>query len=260
MAKQWTVGEVGRLAHVTVRTLHHYDELGLLPPRERGPNGYRVYGEAELARLQQIMLFRELGFTLEAVGRLLDDPAFDRRAALEAQAHLLDRRIRALERVRRAVDRTREALEGGEDMDEESMFEGLDGFDAGEYEAEVRERWGKTEAYRESMRRTRRYGKSEWRQIREETERQLSLWAELQASGAAADGEAAMNAAEAHRRHIERWFYPCSHGMHRSLGEMYVADPRFRDAYDTRAAGLAAYVAAAIRANAERAAAGEFDG
>ncbi len=256
MSRPWTVGEVSAMSHVTVRTLHHYDEVGLLHPAERGANGYRRYGETELARLQQILLFRELGFPLDSIRRLLDDPAFERRAALESQRALLEERIRRLDAVRRAVERTLETLEGGTEMDVNGMFEGFDSFDPGEHEAEVRERWGKTEAYRESARRTRGYGKAEWSRIKEETEAQMGRWAEIKASGEAPESEAAMDAAEEHRQHIERWFYPCSPSMHRALGEMYVADPRFRATYEKRAEGLAEYVAGAMRANAERAGTG----
>ena len=80
-----TVSEVARLAHVTVRALHHYHEIGLLVPSERSPSGYRLYGDEDLMRLQQILLFRQLGFGLEATGQLLHATAFDRRRALEAQ-------------------------------------------------------------------------------------------------------------------------------------------------------------------------------
>ena len=118
------------------------------------------------------------------------------------------------------------------------------------YEDEARERWGKTSAYRESARRTRGYGDAEWAQIRAEAEEIERGFAAALAAGEPADGERATGLAEAARRHIDRWFYPCSREMHRALGEMYTADERFRAHYDERAEGLATYVAAAIDANA----------
>ena len=97
------------------------------------------------------------------------------------------------------------------------MFEGLEDFDHAQYEDEVKERWGDTDAYRESMRRTRRYGKDDWARIRVEGEGVFARLAELLADGAQAAGRAAMDLAEEHRCHIDRWFYPCSHEMHRCL-------------------------------------------
>src|SRR5687767_4758516 len=101
----WRVGEVARLAHITVRTLHHYDEIGLLAPSGRSESGYRRYSEADLQRLHQILLFRELGFPLDAIQQLLDDPAFDRRKALESQREMLVEQRRRTETILRGVDR-----------------------------------------------------------------------------------------------------------------------------------------------------------
>jgi hypothetical protein len=120
------------------------------------------------------------------------------------------------------------------------------------WEAEARERWGHTEAYRESARRTRGYTDADWDRMKEETEAVEAGFAAAMTGGAPPDGARAMDLAERARRHIHDNFYPCSHAMHASLAEMYVADPRFRAHYDDRASGLAEYVAAAIRANRDR--------
>lgn len=129
-------------------------------------------------------------------------------------------------------------------------------FDHGAYEAEARERWGDTDAYRESTRRTGKYGEAELERIKAAQEGIEAGFADAMASGDPADGDRARHLAEQARLHIDRWFYPCSHRMHVGLAEMYVADPRFKAHYDERAPGLAEYVAAAIRANAGEAAAG----
>lgn len=259
--KHWKVSEVAELAHVTVRTLHHYDEVGLLVPSRRSAAGYRLYSEEDLERLYRILLYRELGFGLDAIGPLVDAPALDRLSALRGQRELLVERRRKTEAVIRAVDRTLETLERGVRMSTEELFEGFDAFaDAptdvrehqGKHSAEARERWGGTEAYRESMRRVKRYGKADWERLRAEAESHESRMAELLAAGADPEGEEAMAGAEAMRRHIDTWFYPCSHGMHAGLADMYEADPRFAANYDKRATGLAAFVATAIRANALR--------
>ena len=132
------------------------------------------------------------------------------------------------------------------------MFEGPAEFDHTRYEEEVQQRWGGTDAYRESMRRTRRYGKGDWARIKEEGETVVSRLAELMAGGAHAAGRAAMDLAEEHRCHIDRWFYPCSHKMHGGLAEMYTADPRFTEYFEKRAEGLADFVRDAIKANEAR--------
>ena len=137
-------------------------------------------------------------------------------------------------------------------MDATEMFEGLEEFDHAQYEDEVKERWGDSDAYKESMRRTRRYGKGDWARIKEEGDAVMARLAELLAEGAHAAGRAAMDLAEEHRCHIDRWFYPCSHKMHRGLAEMYTADPRFMEYFEKRAEGLAVFVQDAILANAAR--------
>lgn len=263
--RTWTVGEVAERAHVTVRTLHHYDAIGLLVPSARSDAGYRLYTEDDLARLYQVLLYRELGFPLEAIARLLDDPALDRRAALLAQRALLEEKRRKLDAVIAAVDRALETIEKGKTMSSDEIFEGFDALaDApeevrahhAEYGREARERWGETEAYRESMRRVRGYSRGDWERIGAEADAVEARMAELLAAGANLTGPEAMDGAEAMRRHIDRWFYPCSHEMHVGLAAMYEADPRFTAYYEKRAPGLAAFVAAAIRANAARGGAG----
>lgn len=250
--KSWKVSEVARLAHVTARTLHHYDELGLLVPSQRSATGYRLYCERDLQRLQQILLFRELGFTLEAIQQLLDAPAFDRRTALRAQRDLLVERKQKTEAVIRALEKTMELMERGKKMDTKRLFDGFEHFDHAQYEDEARERWGDTAAYKESMRRTRQYSKADWTKIKAEGEAVTQRLADLMTAGRKPDDAEVMAAAEQHRLHIDRWFYPLSHQAHVGLGDLYVSDPRFTEYYEKRAPGLAAFAAAAIRANAER--------
>ena len=128
----------------------------------------------------------------------------------------------------------------------------MDTMEMNPYEEEARQRWGDTDAYRESARRTKQYGKEQWAVIKAEVEGIEAGMARLLAAGEAPDGDAAVALAEEARKHIDRWFYPCSHTMHMGLADMYTADPRFAAHYDDRAPGLAAFVAEAIRANARR--------
>ena len=247
-----TVGEVAALARVTVRTLHHYDRIGLLAPSRRGDNSYRLYDYGDLERLRQILLLRELGFGLDAIGHLLDAAAYDRRRALLAQRELLRERQQRTDRIIRGVDRALTALEEGEPMDKAKMFDGLEDFDHERYEDEARERWGGTDAYKESARRTRRYSKDDWTRIKAEAEDVMARLAALLEEGAQAASGAARELAEEHRCHIDRWFYPCSHAMHAGLADIYTADPRFTEYFEKRDEGLAAFFREAILANAAR--------
>jgi DNA-binding transcriptional MerR regulator len=248
-----TVSQVARLAGVSVRTLHHYDELGLLRPSGRSEAGYRLYEQADLQRLQQVLFFKELGFPLEEILRLVSDRAFDLRAALRMQRQLLTERATRVQALIQAVDAALESLERGTVMTKEEMFEVFGDFDPTKYEAEAKERWGQTEAYRESARRTARYAKKDWEKIKAEGDQiQRELAAQLEAGGAPTDLEA-MALAEQHRSYIERWFYPCSPEMHRGLGELYVSDSRFTENIDRVSPGLAQFMRDAFRANAERA-------
>ena len=118
---------------------------------------------------------------------------------------------------------------------------------------EARERWGHTDAWRESVQRTRGYSEDDWARIRAESDQVLERIAALMADGVRPTSAAAMDLAEAHRRHIDRWFYACSPDMHRGLASMYTADPRFSAYFEEPHEGLSAFVADAIRANAARA-------
>lgn len=246
----YTVGQLATLAGVSVRTLHHYDAIGLLSPSDRTAAGYRVYRHDDLEQLQQILLYRELDLSLDAIGLLTLDPAFDRRAALVAQRAELASRAKRMTAILTAIDAALDALSKGEPMNDTEMFEVFGDFDPKVYEAEVTERWGDTDAYAESARRTARYTKDDWKRIKDEG---AAVTAELGAQFAAGakPGDPSVQAlVDRHRDQISRWFYPCSIEMQANLGEMYVADPRFAATYDKVQPGLAMFLRDAIRIRA----------
>lgn len=247
-----TVGEVASLASVSVRTLHHYDEIGLLKPSERSESGYRHYTDDDLAALQQVLFFKELGFGLADIGRVMHDPAFDRLEALRLQRRMLNDKAARLTSLVEAVEAAIDATEGGVTLDAEDMFEAFGEFDPKEYEQEAEERWGDTEAYKESMRRTKRYTKEDWLKIRNESGKVTAGMAALMDAGVPPDDPRSMDLAEEHRLQIDRWFYPCSYEIQLGLGRMYVADPRFAATYEEVRPGLAQYLCDAIEANAIR--------
>jgi DNA-binding transcriptional MerR regulator len=252
--RTYSVGEVAALAGVSVRTLHHYDETGLLRPSSRSLAGYREYTSADLDRLQQVLVYRRLGFGLAAIARLLDDPEHDRHATLLSQRRLLAEQVETLREVQRLVEQILASMEGATTMSEHDKFEGLGTYERNEAEFgdEVRERWGDTDAYAESARRTSSYTEDDWAEIKAESEAIEADLAELLAAGVPAESEQAMDVAERHRRHIGVRYYECGYEMHANLGEMYVADSRFAEHYEKRRTGLAAYVRDAILANGLR--------
>ncbi|WP_267244172.1 MerR family transcriptional regulator [Streptomyces sp. PR69] len=248
----YPVGQVAAFAGVTVRTLHHYDEIGLLCPSERSHAGHRRYDDADLDRLQQILFYRELGFPLDEVAALLDDPDADPQEHLRRQHTLLTGRIAKLREMAAAVELAMEARKMGINLTPEEKFEVFGDFDPDAYEEEVQQRWGGTEEYRESQRRAARYTKEDWQRIQAEAEEVTRRFVALMEAGEPAESEAAMDAAEGHREWISRNHYECSHEMHRCLGDMYVDDVRFTENIDKARPGLAVYERAAIRANAAR--------
>jgi DNA-binding transcriptional MerR regulator len=246
------VGAAARLAGVTVRTLHHYDEIGLLNPSGRSDAGYRRYADADLERLQRILFYRELGFGLDEIKTVMTDGAADASAHLRRQHAMLLDRIGRLERMVAAVEKAMEAHTMGINLTPEERFEVFGDFDPEQHAGEVEERWGDTDAYRESARRTRSYSKADWQRIKAEGKAATDKLVAAMQAGLPADSAEAMDGAEAHRLQIDRAFYPCSYQMHVGLAEMYLADPRFTATYEKIAPGLAQYLHDAIKANAAR--------
>ncbi len=249
----YSVGQVAGLAGVTIRTLHHYDEIGLLSPSGRSAVGYRIYEETDLERLQRILFYRELGFALEEIATIVDDPRTDVIGHLRRQRELLTRRIKRLRAMVEAIDYEMEAQTMGIRLTPEERFEVFGDFRPEDYAEEAEQRWGDTEAYRQSQRRVASYTKEDWQQIKAEEEEVRANLAAAFAAGLAPDSDEALAAAEAHRQHITRWFYDCSYDTHRGLTDMYVNDDRFRAHYDALAPGLAQFIRETAHANANRA-------
>ena len=252
-AGSYSVGRVAALSGVTIRTLHHYDEIGLLSPGGRSDAGYRAYEEADLERLQRILFYRELGFTLKEISTIIEDPGTDAIGHLRRQRGLLVARIERLSAMVDVIDYEMEAKTMDIKLTPEERFEVFGEFRPEGHAEEAERRWGETDSYKESNRRVSKYTKGDWLQLKAEAEDvQNRLTAAFEA-GHAPDSEEAMAAAEAHRQHISRWFYECTYEIHRGLTDMYVSDERFRSNYDTHTPGLAAYIKEAAHANATHA-------
>lgn len=249
---RYTVGQLAGIAGVTVRTLHHYDEIGLLSPEGRSSSGYRRYSGVDLDRLQQVLFYRELGFGLEEIASILAQPDTGAADHLRRQHRLLVQRVERLQAMVVAVEKEMEAQHVGISLTPRERFEVFGDWLPQEYEAEAEQRWGGSDAYVQSQRRVSTYTKEDWLRIKAEGEDVEARLVAAAATGEPADGTVAMDLMEEYRQHISRWYYDCGYDIHRGLGDMYVADPRFRARYEGIAPGLAQYVRDASHANADR--------
>ena len=232
-----TIHEVSKLAGVSVRTLHHYDAIGLLPPTKLTEAGYRLYDDTALARLQSILLFRELEFPLRTIRRILDDPGFDQAAALEDQIKLLELRQ---EQLGRLISLARETLKTGVAP---MKFDAFDKTELEQYAAEVKKKWGGTAAYQE-------YVQREHGGVTGDPAGLMAQFAELgkmkQLDPAAPEVLAAIRELQ---QFITDHFYTCTPEILAGLGEMYTADDRFRRNIDAAGGeGTAGFVGQAIQA------------
>jgi DNA-binding transcriptional MerR regulator len=248
---EYRVGEVARMSGVSVRTLHHYHDVGLLVPSGRSESGYRMYSSGDLERLRRILYYRELDFRLDRIAEMLAGPGGPAEDHLRRQHRLLRERLARTRELIDAIEHEMEARRMGLSLTPEEQLQVFGTDKIGEYTKEAEERWGHTDAWRESQRRAAAYTKDDWVAIKGEADANTAALAAAMKDGVAPTSETAMELAEAHRDHISRWFYDCSYGQHRALAEMYVSDPRFTRTYDEIAPGFSDYVHDAILANAD---------
>lgn len=247
----FTVSEVAKVSGVSVRALHHYDEIGLLKPGHVGENGYRYYGRDELLRLQQIMFHRELGFSLEEIRRVLDDPGFDRLAALRAHRARLRAEAKRYRDLVKTLDATLAELEGETDVNETAMFKGFDPEKQKEHEAWLVERYGGDMRQRidEARQKAKGFSQADFDRMQAEVEAIEADFAQAMAKGLPADSDAVR--AIARRLHgwvAASWNRTPTAEAFRGLGHLYQENPDFRARYEGRAKGLTDYLAAAIDA------------
>lgn len=243
-----TVGHVAELVGVSVRTLHHWDEIGLVSPA-RTRADYRLYSGEDVARIHRVLLYREVGVTLDDVARILDDPTVSARDHLARQRHLLLERIDSLAAKVTAVDRMMEEEQMNKKLTPQEQAE-IFGTDWNpEYAEEAEQRWGGTEQWAQSRERVGGMSKEDMTRWAAEGEALNRDLATAMAAGVEAGSDAANALAERHRAMISA-SYDCTHSMQVLLGRMYVADARFAEYYEKYAAGLAAWLSQVIDANA----------
>jgi DNA-binding transcriptional MerR regulator len=248
---EYTVGKVAELAGVTVRTLHHYEQIGLLEPEQRSPSGYRQYSPADLDRLHHILYYRELGLALPDIATILDDPNTDSGSHLRRHRELLQQRHDRLGNMIAAIDKELEAYTMGTDLTPEEKLEIFGPDYDPSWEQEAQERWGDTDAWKVSAQRTPTFSKDQWKKIKADGDALMAKFGDAKRRGIAPDSDEAAALAEEHRASVEV-FYPCSHAQQRGLADMYLADERFSKTYDDVEPGLAQWVHDAVHANADR--------
>ena len=237
-----TVNQVSKLTGISIRALHHYDAIGLLPPTAVTDAGYRLYDDTALKRLETIMLFRELEMPLSQIKALLDAPSFNEKAALMDQRELL--KLKA-QRLSRLIEHIEKQLRGDETMD----FSAFDSKEMEKYAAEARKRWGETDAYREFEQKHGARNAAESSDAAEGLMHIFDGFGELLRQGESESGEKAISAACALKNYISANFYNCTNEILAGLGEMYVQDERFKANIDERCGeGTAEFARSAIRA------------
>lgn len=240
----YKIKAVADIAGVSVRTLHHYDQIDLLKPTNTTPAGYRLYSEADLERLQEILFFKELGFALREIATILDSPAYDRAEGLMSHRQLLEKKRQRLDELLGLVDRAVLANERSQNMGADKMFEGFDETKLEDYKQEVREKYD-PKVVAESERRTSSYSKEDWVTIKAEANDINQHIASLIERGPA-DPEA-QEAVGRFYQHINDRFYACTPEIFRGLGEMYVQDARFTAFYENIEPGMAEFMREAMR-------------
>ena len=232
------IKEFAEFTGVSVRTLHYYDEIGLLTPAfVDKTTGYRFYDEKSLLRMQEILFYRELDFPLKSIGEILSSSNYDKSKALNEQKQLLTLKKERLERLISAIDG---AAKG------ENVMKAFDNSEFEKHKAEAKEKWGKTDAYKEHAERTKNYSKQTWDSLAEGMDHIMAEFALCMRKGERPASTEAQNRVKMLQNHITENYYLCTSQILAGLGQMYVADERFTNNIDKHADGTAAFIFEAI--------------
>lgn len=232
------IKEFAEFTGVSVRTLHYYDEIGLLKPSfvDR-TTGYRYYDENSLLRMQGILFYRELDFSLKSIGKILSSPDYDTGKSLEEQKILLTLKKERLERLISSID---DAMKGA------NVMRAFDNSEFEKHKVEAQEKWGKTDAYKQHAEKTKHYSKQKWNDLSDGMDHILAEFAFCMKRAERPDSTEAQNLVKLLQNHISENYYLCTNEILAGLGQMYVADERFKNNIDKHANGTAAFICEAI--------------
>ncbi len=231
MQHTYTVQQLADLAGVSVRTLPHYDTIGLLSPARAKHNGYRHYDERDLLKLQQILFFKELEFPLEEIKTIITSPKFDMTTALRDQRKMIELKKERLSRLIKTIDKTIKTINNETTMDNKELYDNFSTEEMEELSAEAKKRWGDTNAYKESEQKLRNMDKAGWDKIKQEGHDILTKGAELLDRNISSTSPEAEALIAEHYKHLYNFYTP-SYEMYKGLAEMYVSDPRFKKNFE----------------------------
>ena len=234
------INEFAKLTGVSVRTLHYYDEIELLKPAYIDEySGYRYYDEDSLFRMQEILFYRELDFSLKSIKEILTSPNYDKNKALKEQKEMLIIKKERLERLISAIDSAKEG---------ENVMSEFNNNELEKYKAEVKEKWGKTDAYKEHEEKTKDYTKDKWNNLAIDMDNIMAEFAICMKNGNEPNSVLAQNLVKMLQNHITQNYYLCTNEILLGLGQMYVCDERFKSNIDKHADGTAEFIKEAIEA------------
>ena len=240
--KKYSVKELAKLASISIRTLHYYDKIGLLKPAFRSEKGYRFYGRTELLLLQQILFYKELGFSLKDIEAIIKSADFDLINALESHKKALKNQLGNIKQLLKTIDYTINELKNNEMMKDEEIYAGFSPEEMKSMRAEVTKRWG-AEELKATEDRIRAMGKDGWKNAKQKGEEVNQLLADLM--DLPVESINVQRAIELHFRHLNL-FYEVSKERYLGLANMYVEDERFKAHYDKYRTGLAVFIKAGI--------------
>ncbi len=244
--KTYTIQQLATLAGVTVRTLHHYDDIGLLTPAHRSANSYRKYGEAELLRLQQIMFFRELGMPLAQIKRTIGSAQFDMVHTLEGHKAMLGIKKKRISDLLKTIDKTIKKINNESMMNDDELYDGFSKEELDAWNKEAKERWGDTDMYKQSVGKYESLTKEEKLKMKHDGE---ALMDEIVANmDKGADSPEVQALVQRHYDSL-RFFYEPNLTMYRGLADMYVGyqgDTRFRAYFEKHHKDLPEFMRDAI--------------
>lgn len=244
----YKIKEVADLVGVSIRTLHHYDQIGLLKPNSVTTAGYRLYVDQDLERLQQVLFFKELGFNLREIKEILDNPNFNQKQALKSQRTLLIKKMQRLEAIVKTVEKTIDSIEGVSKMSKKEMFKAFDMTEIErhqkKYADETRQMYGNSDAYKESQKKTSQYTNDDWARITTRGNEIYTKIASVMNKGPA--DPIVQEGIEEWRQYITDNFYNCTLEIFRGLGDFYINDERFTMSINKDHPGLAQFLRKAM--------------
>lgn len=238
---KYTINQLAKLAGVSVRTLHHYDEIGLLSPKRNEKNDYRLYTEDELLLLQQILFFRELDFPLDDVKEIITSPNFDIAQALKEHKQMILLKKKRVDGLLKTIDKTITNITNKTNMKDEDLYGNFSKEEMENYTKEAKERWGNTEAYKQSQVRVAKMGKEGLNVALQKSSVITLAIVDCMKEGVVVQDTRVQKLIAEHYNWLSNFYEPTLE-IYKGLAEMYVADPRFKKTYEDIAVGLAQYM------------------